>query len=71
MSDGANIVSLSDARAEKEGDNAAFLGCPNCEAQDWAVVCRFEAGRPYVSALVCTACEPPTEVCVQNGLLSV
>ena len=67
------VVDLAARRAaytvKRGGDDAGFLHCPKCEGGDWAVVCRGLPGRPYVAALVCVECDPPTEVGIEKGAL--
>jgi hypothetical protein len=64
------IVRLDAYRVQRGGDDAGFLACPVCGKGDFAVVCRGTLTRPFVAALVCIECEPPTELGVLDGYLS-
>lgn len=64
------IVDLAAYRVKHGGDDAGFLGCPQCEGDEFAVVCRGLPGTPFVAALICAACDPPIEMGVLNGYVS-
>lgn len=70
---GAKVISLEAAQRARGGDDARFLACPACGGEDWAVVCRFASGRPFIAGLVCAACEPEAQsggLGVVNGFLA-
>lgn len=59
-------------RIRNAGEDAGFLGCPRCQGDEWAVVCRGLPGRPYIAALICAECENPiTEINVVQGVISL
>ena len=63
------VVDLDAYRIARGGDDAGFFACPRCGGDEIAVLCRGIAGRPFVAALVCCSCDPPTEVGVVGGFL--
>lgn len=65
----ADIIPLEQFERARGSDDARFLGCPDCGGEDWAVVCRFASGNPFVASLICTACHPVKEIGVLNGFL--
>lgn len=65
----ASVVDLASVRHARGGDDAVFLVCNRCKAEEFSVVCRMQSGRPFVAALVCVACDPVNEIGVVGGLL--
>jgi len=65
------VVRLDDYRVRHGGDDAGFLGCPQCQGDEFAVVCRGLPAKPFVAALICAACEPPVEIGVEFGELQM
>lgn len=61
------VVDLDAYRVKHGGDDAGFLHCPKCEGGDWAVVCRGLPAKPFIAALICVECDPPTEIGILNG----
>lgn len=61
------VVPLDEYRVKAGGDDAGFLGCPKCQGDEFAVVCRGLPGKPFVAALLCVACDPVVEIPVANG----
>ena len=66
---GDNVIPVDFSHPRDDG--ARFLCCPGCGHDEFAVVCRFNETGPYVSALVCTVCEPEVEIGVWYGELQV
>jgi len=66
---GGNVIPVDFSHPRTDG--ARFLCCPGCGHDEFAVVCRFNETGPYVTALVCTVCEPETEIGVWFGELQV
>jgi hypothetical protein len=46
-------------------NDAGFMGCPACQADEFAVVCRGVPDAPHIVALVCAQCD--TEIPVEDG----
>ena len=67
--DTAKVVRLESYRVKRGGDDAGFLGCPGCQGDEFAVVCRGLPAKPFVAALICAACDPPVEIGVEFGEL--
>lgn len=65
----ASVVDLAAIRQARSGDDAVFLACNRCKAEEFSVVCRMQSGRPFVASLVCASCDPVNEIGVVNGLL--
>ena len=62
-----NVIGFAAARRQRDGDDAMFMLCPKCFEGEFAVVCRFAKGAPFVAALVCVTCEDAPETLVVNG----
>lgn len=67
-----SIVELDAFKRSKGQDDAAFLICPVCEAQEFAIVVRFAVNKPFVAHLVCVSekCDGEQVIDVINGELS-
>lgn len=63
----AKVIQLAPYRVRNAGEDAGFLGCPKCQGDEWAVVCRGLLGKPFIAALICAACDPVVEIGVVNG----
>lgn len=63
----SNVVPLKGHKIRNGGPDAGFLGCPACQGDEFAVVCRGLPAAPYVAALICAACEPVVEIQVVDG----
>ncbi len=66
----ATIVSLEKFKRDRGGDDARFLECPSCGASEFAVICRFASGAPFISTILCVKCDPPVATDVVNGMLA-
>lgn len=69
MASDGKVVKFPAHRLRSAADDAGFLGCPVCQGDEFAVVCRGLPGRPFVAALICAACEPVVEISVVDGRL--
>jgi transcription elongation factor Elf1 len=64
-----NVVPLDSRRRSTPPDDAAFLTCPVCGGDEFAVVCRGLPATPFVAALLCATCDPVVEIAVEAGEL--
>lgn len=65
-----SVINLEERQRQRGGDDARFLVCPKCDGAEYAVVCRFNGNRPFIAALVCTACEDAEHIDVIGGELA-
>ena len=67
--DTSNVVPMR-RRAQPDGSEASFLCCPVCGGTEFAVVCRFNDGSPFIVVLVCAGCRGASEIGVTEGVLA-
>lgn len=55
---------------DDSGEDAMFLACPRCNGMEFAVICDFIAGKPFISELLCSACGEDSQIAVEGGSLA-